>query len=381
VALTAGTAAPAAGARAAKAGWKRLLEASVPISANGNAKNGHSNGHANGQANGHSNGHAAQNGNGHIRGRAKRTSQAVPRLRRGAALFANSFRLVVLGGLRSWRRDLRFNAPAMQTMALLLVMCGFLALIAAAIAPAAARAESDASVVRVYLADGTTQDQVTALQSRLQADPRVASVRYISSDEALREASGRPGLDSLAGLSDTNPFPASLDVKDKLVTEVSAVAQLARGDPAADPTYPTSYDPSLYGRLKKLAIGVGVVGGALVLLLAFIAYAVAANAMRATAAARREELKTLRLLGARPWMLRDPFVIEGLMTGAVAGAVAGAVVAGVWVLAAQFASTTFIDLLPGVGLTAVREIVAIVIVTGMILGLLTSLLSFRRVRA
>jgi cell division transport system permease protein len=269
----------------------------------------------------------------------------------------------------------------MQTMALLLVMCGFLALIGAAIAPAAARAEADASVVRVYLADSATQDQIGSLENRLAADPRVASVRYVSADEALKEASGRPGLDSLAGLSSSNPFPASLDVKVKLVTEVSAVAGLARGDAAVDPTYPTSYDPGLYGRLKNLAIGVGVVGGALVLLLAFIAYAVAANSMRATAAARREELKTLRLLGARPWMLRDPFIVEGLMTGAIAGAFAGAVVGAAWLLATQFSRSTFVELLPGVGFTAAREIVACVIVAGMLLGVLTSLLSFRRVRA
>jgi len=382
VARYAGKLAPANGARAAKVGWKRLLESSVPLSVAGASTNGHSNGHANGQANGHANGHSNGKANGaHIRGRAKPRSRPVRMLRRGAALFANSFRLVVLGGLRSWRRDLPFTAPAMQTMALLLVMCGLLALAAAAIAPAAARAEADASVVRVYLAGGATQDQVDALKARLVADPRVSSVTYVSADEALKDAAGRPGLDSLAGLSDTNPFPASLDVKVKLVTEVGAVAQLANGDPAVDPTYPTSYDPGLYGRLKKLALGVGVVGGALVLVLAFVAYAVAANSMRATAAARREELKTLRLLGARPWMLRDPFIVEGLMTGAIAGAVAGAIVGGAWVVATQVAGTTFIDLLPGVGLTAARTIVAGVIAAGMILGVLTALLSFRRVRA
>jgi ABC-type lipoprotein export system ATPase subunit/cell division protein FtsX len=374
--------APANGARTAKAGWRRLLESSVPVPANGHA-NGHSNGHANGHSNGHSNGHTNGHSNGHVHidRRAKPPSRAATMWRKGTALFANSFRLVVLGGLRSWRRDLRFTAPAMQTMALLLVMCGLLALTAAAIAPAAARAEADASVVRVYLADGATQDQVKALQARLAADPRVASVTYVSAAEALKEAATRPGLDSLAGLSDTNPFPASLDAKVKLVTEVSAVAQLANGDPAVDPAYPTSYDPGLYGRLKKLAAGVGIVGGALVLVLAFVAYAVAANSMRATAAGRREELRTLRLLGARPWMLRDPFIVEGLMTGAIAGAVAGAIVGGAWLLATEFAGTTFIDLLPGVGLSSARIIVAGVIAAGMVLGVLTSLLSFRRVRA
>ncbi len=363
------------GVRAARQGWRRLVAAGSHEVATARS-NGHSNGHAhNEDSNGHQNGNAR-----HIRGRAKK-SAGLPVWRRLAALVANSCRLVLLGGLRSWRRDLRFNAPAMQTMALLLVMCGLLGLVGLSLAQAAAGAETQASVVRVYLGADATPDQVAALKARFLADRRVASVQEITAEQALKEASGRPGLSSFAGLTDTNPFPASLDVKAKLVTEVSAIAQIAKGDPAVDPAFPTSYDPDVYNRLRKLAIGVGVVGGALVLLFAFIAYAVAANSMRAVAAARREEVATLRLLGARRWMLRDPFVIEGLTTGALAGALAGAVVGGAWLLATRFAGATYIDLLPGVGLTAARDVVAAVIVAGMALGVLTALLSFRRVRA
>ena len=375
---------PATGSRAAKVGWRRLVAINEEVKevkpANGHATNGHS-------KNGHSaNGHAVNgSANGQMAGkkisRRGKTAVGPPRWRRLSALVANSFRLVVLGGLRSWRRDLRFNAPALQTMALLLLMCGLLALIGMSLGRAAATAESQASVVRVYLAAGATPDQVGALKSKFLADPRVASVREVSSDEALQAATGRPGLGSLAGLTDTNPFPASLDVTVRLVTEVSSVAQLAAGDPAVDASYPTSYDPDLYKRLRNLAIGVGLVGGALVLLFAFIAYAVAANSMRAIAAARRDEVVTLRLMGARPWMLRDPFVIEGLTTGALAGALAGALVGGAWLLSMRLADSTFIQLLPGVGVTAARDAVAGVIIAGMFLGVLTSVLSFRRVRA
>ncbi len=353
---------PANGARAARLGWK-LLVASNGHSQDGSSANGH---FPNGSVPG---------------GRTERGHGPRSRLQRIAILMANSFRLVALGGLRSWRRDLRFTAPAMQTMALLLVICGLLALVGVSLGQAAAKAQAQASVVRVYLAADATADQVSALQSKFLADPRVASVRLVSAQEALQEASTRPGLGSLAGLTDTNPFPASLDVKVKLVTEVSTVARLASGDPAVDPAYPTSYNADLYGRLQKLAITVGVVGGTLILLFAFVAYAVAANSMRATAAARKEEVVTLRLLGARTWMVRDPFVIEGLMTGALAGAAAGAIVASAWFLANQFAGATFIQVLPGVDFTAVRYLVAGMIVAGMALGVLTSLLSFRRARA
>ena len=365
---------PANGSRTAKMGWRRLMAETAP--ANGHS-NGQTNGHGNGHSNGHGNGHSSRHKNGH----AKIAAPPAPRWRRLAALTDNSVRLVLLGGLRSWRRDLRFNAPAMQTMALLLIMCGLLALAGISLGRAAATAEAQASTIRVYLAENATADQAAALKARFLADPRVASVREVSAEEALQEASGRPGLGSLAGLSDSNPFPASLDVRVKLVTEVSAVAQIANGDPAVDPAYPTSYDPDLYHHLRTIAIAVGVAGGVLLLLFAFIAYAVTANSMRAIAAARREEVITQLLLGARRWMLRDPFLIEGLMTGAIAGAIAGGVVGLAYVLSVQFAGATYVQLLPGVTLTTVRYVVAGVVVAGMLLGMVTALFSFRRVRA
>jgi cell division protein FtsX len=76
-------------------------------------------------------------------------------------------------------------------------------------------------------------------------------------------------------------------------------------------------------------------------------------------------------------MLRGPFVMEGLMTGALAGALAGAIAGGAWLLATRFAAATYAQILPGVGLTSMRYVVAAVIVAGLLLGALTSTLGFR----
>jgi cell division transport system permease protein len=119
----------------------------------------------------------------------------------------------------------------------------------------------------------------------------------------------------------------------------------------------------------------------LLLLFGIVAYAVAANSMRGIAAARRNEVAITRLLGASGWMLRGPFVVEGLMTGALAGALAAAAVAGAWWLGVRFESVTFSQLLPGVGPASVQYVLAGVIAAGLVLGLLTSMLGFRRIRA
>jgi ABC-type ATPase involved in cell division/cell division protein FtsX len=361
------------------------------------------NGHANGKGHGHANGNGHTNGSGNGNGKAIATgpqatwwrviipartranramkTERLPLWRRAAAFSANSFRLVVLSGLRSWSRDARQTAPVLGTIALLLMLCGTLALVGVAVERAVVDQAGQASLVRIYLADGATQSSISALESKLGADPRVASVKYISREQALAEANKRPGLDNLTSLNSANPFPASLDVRVKVVTQVAAVATSVKGDPAVDPAYPTSYDPDTYSRLRKFALIAGGVAGGIVLMFALIAYAVIANAMRGIATARRQEVGTTRLLGARGWMVRGPFVVEGLTTGALAGALAAAAVAGAYLLATQFESTVYVQVLPGVDATVVRYVLAAVITAGLLLGAATASLGFRKAQA
>jgi ABC-type ATPase involved in cell division/cell division protein FtsX len=305
----------------------------------------------------------------------------LPMWRRLLALCNNSFQLVVLNGLRSWGRDIRLTAPALGSMAMTLLLCGMLTLVGIAVANVAGQEAGQASIVRVFLASDSSPGEVALLETRLRTDPRVRSVTDVSPAEALAEANSRPGLDGLTSLSDTNPFPASLDVQVRHVTDVAAVAASVIGDAAVDASYPTSYDPNTYQRLRKIALIVGAIGAGLLLLFIAVAYAVAANSMRAIAAARQEDVTVTRLLGARGWMVRGPFVTEGLMTGALAGALAGAAVTGAWLLASLLGSATFSQILPGVGPTSVRYVVAAVMVAGLALGALTTMLGFRRIRA
>jgi len=354
---------------------------------------GHPGGVANGNGNGHSNGSGQSNGAGPTRAwwrlvlparaRPHRAPKAamLPLWRRSAAFTANGYRLVLLNGLRSWSRDVRLAAPVVGTISLLLMLCGTIALVGIALQGAVAYQAGQASVVRVYLADGASQSAVDALRSRLAGDPRVASVRYLTPAQALEEASRRPGLDSLTSLSSSNPFPASLDVKVRMVTQVAAVASSVKGDPAVDPAYPTSYDPDTYSRLRHFALVAGGIAGGIVLLFAIVTYAVVANSMRGIAHARRQEVAVARLLGARSWMLRGPFVVEGLTTGALAGALAAGLVGAAYLLAVRFESSVYVQLLPGVDSTAVQYVLAAVITAGLVLGTATAMLGFRKARA
>ena len=301
-----------------------------------------------------------------------------PLWRRGLAYVGNAWRLVVLSGVRSWRRDLSATTPALGSMTLLLLMTGIFGLVGVALGHTAADQAASASVLEVYLASGASSDDVAALQARLSGDARVASVRQVTPEEALADARRRPGLGDLADLASANPFSGALEVRVRLVSNVGAVAASVAGDPAVDPDQPTSYDPEAYRGLRDLVLGIGVVGLVLVLLLAFVSYAVCANAIRGLALARREEIALVRLLSARKWMIRGPFVVEGLTTGAFAGLAAAALVAAVWWLLSYAGSAVFTSVLPGVGLRAVELDAAVLISAGMALGAVAAAFGVRR---
>src|SRR3979411_1327040 len=60
--------------------------------------------------------------------RGTRSWVQVPLGRRATALLGNSFRMVVLYGLRSWWRDIRIVSVAIGSLSLVLLLGGFLSL-------------------------------------------------------------------------------------------------------------------------------------------------------------------------------------------------------------------------------------------------------------
>jgi hypothetical protein len=131
-------------------------------------------------------------------------------------------------------------------------------------------------------------------------------------------------------------------------------------------------------RVRDFINGLQAGGGTAIYDAVYQAYTVAANAMRAVALARREEVSLMRLLAARGWMLRGPFLVEGLTSGAFAGLAAAAVVGGAWLMAERFAAATYAEVLPGVGRLAIQDLAAAIIVAGLALGSLTAWNSLRR---
>ena len=303
---------------------------------------------------------------------------AFPRRRVWGVVLRNGVRYLFRGAARSWSRNIGTIAPALGSMTILLLLSGFAGLGWYTLHSAAARASADAAVLHVYLKDDANQADVDKLRQRLSADHRVAHVAYVSKAEALKQAARRPGLPDLAGVSDPNPFPASFDLTLRQVQDVGGVAGSVQHEPAVDPLLPTSYEPGAYQRLQQVLTWVSVGGAALVLLLGFVAVTVTANGVRAAIHARRDEVMIMQLVGARRWMVRGPFVIEGALTGAIAGVVAGVGTLLIGLVVVRLGTANFAQVAPGLTGQVVLLAAFLVLLAGVLVGSGSSLLGIRR---
>jgi cell division transport system permease protein len=301
-----------------------------------------------------------------------------PRRRTLQVIATNLVRYLFGGAARNWIRNISSTAPALGSMTLLLLLTGLVGLCGFAIHNLEQIETSQAALLHIYIRDAAPADEINSLWDRLAADPRVAKVDYTTKAEAFDRAKRIPGLRQLAEASDSNPFPASLDVHLKSVNTVGAIDALVQNDAAVDPMHPTSYDRGAYQRIQTVLFVLAVAGIAFLALLGFVAVTVTVNSIRSAIHARRDEVSIMQLVGAPRWMVRGPFIIEGAITGSLAGAAAGLVTFGLTLAGIRAAAGSFSQFAPGITVTVAAVTAALVFAAGLGLGSGASMIGVRR---
>jgi len=301
-----------------------------------------------------------------------------PRRRVAVTVATNLVRYFFGGAARNWVRNAGSTAPALVSMSVLLIMSGLVGLSAYTLHNLEEIEASQASLLHVYLRDDADGSGVAALKVRIESDPRVQGVVYVSKNDALARARTVPGLPQLADATESNPFPASLDVQVRSIEDMAAIDAMVRHESVVDPVYPTSYDRGAYQRIQAVLLGVAIAGFAFIGMLGFVAVAVTMNSIKAAIHSRRDEISIMQLVGASRWMVRGPFVVEGAITGAVAGAVGALVTFGAAMAAVTSGSGALMQFAPGLSATVAAIAAGIVLAAGAGLGSGSSLLSLRR---
>jgi cell division transport system permease protein len=168
-----------------------------------------------------------------------------------------------------------------------------------------------------------TSAQINAVRAKLEGDPRVRTVTFVSKDEALARMKERfPDL--FQGGLVSNPLPASEEVELKRAEDADDVFQSLGPYPVGKDTRfrtagveTVSYGEKTAKRIIQVARVIEIVFLLAVIILFVASTLLIANTIRLSIFARRREIEVMKLVGATNWFVRGPFMLEGLLCGLI----------------------------------------------------------------
>ena len=233
-----------------------------------------------------------------------------------------NLRFALNSAWQSFWRNLAVSLAAVISITLILILAGINLLVGHAFSQVLDGFKDKVSEMSVNIADDTPLTTVYSFRDQLAADPRVASVTFITKEQALAQFVSDPNNGALVANIQGNPLDAKLQVRVHNLNEVSAVDALARQWPGVDPTNPTNYQGDFVNRMLQLSQWLGIAGIGLMAILVVVSVVIVMNTIRTAVYHRRKEIEVMKLVGATEWFVRGPFVIEGVMTGLFAAAIA-----------------------------------------------------------
>ncbi len=230
-----------------------------------------------------------------------------------------------------------------------------------------------------FFKDGTTQNDINAIQSALDQTGKVTKFKYVSKEEALQIYKERnKNNPMLLELVTANILPASLEISAQSPEDLKPIAEVIRKEPVVEEVvFPEDVVASLTSATKMVRIVGGSVVGFLMLFSILIITMIIGFKIRI----KREEIATMKLLGASNWFIRMPFVMEGItyaLTGAALGWITSFLI--VWyfdpLLQSNLGelSSTLLPVPP----IFITEVLLIQILVAIIVGGLGSLFAVRR---
>nr|MCM2280507.1 ABC transporter permease [Pseudobdellovibrionaceae bacterium] len=200
----------------------------------------------------------------------------------------------------------------------------------------------ESAQMSVYLEDTIQAADREALKAALEKDQRIRSVEFVGKEQAtsaFRQKMSSYAPDLLEDTEFSNPFPASFQVSlvpgvsgDVLAATFEAIAQqLSAFKGVEDVSYGQSWVRNYSAFVGALSTG----GWVIVAILIAGSFFVIGNSVRASIAARRDEIEILELVGATSRMIRAPFVFEGAALGWLAAAISLAINFGLYLWEAK----------------------------------------------
>lgn len=244
--------------------------------------------------------------------------------------------------------------------------------------------------INVTFVTSAKEEDILNIKHTIESLPEVSLVTYVSREEALtlfkeRHAKDQSILSALNELGE-NPLGAVLNVKTRDPSQYASVAEFLESGDVLSSSGITIIDRVNYfqnkvaiDRLIKIITAADRLGLTLTLFLAVISVLIALNTIRLTIYIARDEISVMRLVGASTTYIQGPFVVVGIIYGLAAGLLTLLVFLPITYWLGNATESFFVGFnVFSYYLRHFLEIALIVMVSGILIGALSSILAIRK---
>lgn len=226
-------------------------------------------------------------------------------------------------GLVHYWRNIWLSLAATGVLLLTLAMLAVL-LIVTVVGREGLKAIEEKVDVTVFMADNAADEVTLAIKADLEGREDVTSVQYVTKEQALATFETRHRANPIIGqalqeLGD-NPLQASLIIKAESPNAYPQIAESLKSPKYQPYVSKVTFEDNreVIVRLSAVLRTLRRIGLILTVAIAAIAVLVTFNTIRLAIYGYHGEIEIMHLVGASPWFIKGPFLIEGLLSGSIA---------------------------------------------------------------
>lgn len=244
--------------------------------------------------------------------------------------------------------------------------------------------------VNVYFYPNVSETQIGDVKSMLQQLPEVASVEYVSQEQALADFKLRHSSDALTlqALEElgTNPLGAVLNIRAKEAGQYESIAKtlddnssLSRGSNAVIEKINYAQNKEIIDRLTGIMHSVQRLGVAITLFFIIISILITFNTIRLAIYMARDEIANMRMVGAENKYIQGPFMVEGVVYGVISSVITLILFYPITLWLTNNTQTFFggMSILQYYG-DNFLQLFAILVISGVLLGMISAWFAIRK---
>lgn len=268
------------------------------------------------------------------------------------------------------------SLAAMLVIAACLMITGTFALVAYNLDLQIRELEGQSEIV-VYIDEAVSRDNALELGKKIRALDNVKTAEFVTKEQLFEDYLDSLGEDAyvMEELRNDNPLRDSYQIT---MDDVSLHADTVKALESINGVAASSSMQEVSERLIQIRQVVNLISYTMVALLGGVSVFIIANTVKLAMFARKEEIAIMKMVGATNHFIRAPFVVEGMFLGLSAAALAFFVLWGVYAyVSAQLAEGTAILTMVAFA-TVWKEVLAIMLGAGLLLGVGGSVITIRR---